>query len=101
PTGERVVGIIVQKVEAKLPSMCAAGPIDFVGDLIARRDAASGAILEAEIRKAGGVDLGNAIAFRTHRRIKSDRGGIHARVSSFLKLTEPIPTQAERVDQAR
>ncbi len=81
--------------------MCAAGPIDFVGDLVAGRDPASGAVLQAEIRKAVGVDLRNAVALRPHARIKSDRGRVDARVSSFLKLTESIPTQAESVNQAR
>ena len=86
--------------------VCAVGPIGFVSDLIARRDAPSGTILETEIRKpirsgVADVDFRNAVAFRTHARIEPDGGGVDAGVSAFLELAESIPTQAERVNQAR
>src|SRR5260370_1063232 len=93
-------------LDRKPKGVCAVGPIGFVSDLIARRDAPSGTILETEIRKpvrsgVADVDFRNAVAFRTHARIEPDGGGVDAGVSAFLELAESIPTQAERVNQAR
>ncbi len=89
----------MEEVETKTPGVAPARPVHFVGNLVTGRDAAARAILQSEIREAINVHLGHAVANRGDARVKADRGRIHIRVASFLKLAEAVPAQPQRMDQ--